>query len=158
VGQSAVFASANDGPFEWVGNALGGEFKVATPETGTYRFYSLAIDKVGNAESVRPQPSTVEVTHVGVEEIEPFTFALRPSYPNPFSESAIITYSVDESATATVAVYDVLGRRVKILEERTHEPGEHRVILDADGLANGLYFVRLGQGKKSATISVVLLN
>lgn len=158
VSRSAVFVSTNDGPFEWVGNAVVNQFRVSTPTAGNYSFYALAIDSVGNAESTRPEPSTVEVTSVGVEEIELLTFELRPAYPNPFAQSAVITYSLAQSDIAILTVYDILGRRVTVLVDRHHEPGNHRLIWRPQSLANGLYFVRLIQGTDRSTIPIVLVD
>ncbi|MEO8169000.1 MAG: hypothetical protein ABI623_12180, partial [bacterium] len=42
----------------------------------------------------------------------PAAFALKPSYPNPFNPSTIIRYELPREATVSLAVYDVLGRRV----------------------------------------------
>jgi hypothetical protein len=56
----------------------------------------------------------------------------------------------------TLAVYDVLGRRVRSLAEGPQRAGRHEVAFDASGLASGVYFVRLvtpaGQATRRLTV------
>jgi len=62
--------------------------------------------------------------------------------PNPFNPSTLIHFELGESMAVRLAVYDILGREVRILLDETVNAGEHRVNFDANGLPTGTYFYR----------------
>ncbi len=83
-------------------------------------------------------------------------FALDAGYPNPFAEQTTISYRLDARGPATLEVFDLLGRRVRVLADGDHTAGPHSVewdARDASGrfVSNGLYLVRLRAGDASAT-------
>ena len=63
--------------------------------------------------------------------------------PNPFADRATVSFSVAETSPVRLAVYDVLGREVAVLVDRTVEAGAHAATFDARGLAAGTYVYRL---------------
>lgn len=63
--------------------------------------------------------------------------------PNPLETEAVITYTLAERGDAALAVFDLLGRRVAVLAEGTHEAGVHHAVLDATALPSGVYIYRL---------------
>lgn len=68
---------------------------------------------------------------------------LLETYPNPARNRVTVRYGVPEDAGAARAsfeIYDVLGRRVKSVPV---EAGRHRRQFQVDGLASGVYFLRL---------------
>jgi hypothetical protein len=73
----------------------------------------------------------------------PSAFALRGAAPNPFRSITELEYDVPETAPVKIAVYDLLGRQVATLLDRTEKAGTHRVQFDGSGLASGVYLVRL---------------
>jgi hypothetical protein len=73
----------------------------------------------------------------------PAAFALRGAAPNPFGGTATLRYEVPAAARVTIAVYDLLGRRVATLFDGASEAGYHAVSWDARGLASGVYVVRM---------------
>lgn len=84
-------------------------------------------------------------------------FALDPAGPNPFRDGTRLALRLDRPAAATVAVYDVLGRRVALLHEGPLAAGRHVLAWDGTGasgqrLAAGLYVVRAVAGERQATL------
>jgi hypothetical protein len=77
---------------------------------------------------------------------EGLAFALGAPHPNPSSGRLAVSYTFDGSATATLAAYDVLGRRV--WTERLVASGD--VALDVSGWAPGVYLLRLEAGGEVA--------
>jgi hypothetical protein len=67
-------------------------------------------------------------------------------YPNPFSTSTGIRFSLPEPAHVSLIVYDLLGRQVARLEDRLMRAGSHRAVFDASRLPGGVYFYRLQAG------------
>ncbi len=62
--------------------------------------------------------------------------------PNPFRTRAEVVLRSSRSEDVTVAVYDVLGRKVASIHDGLLAPGEHRILLDASALPSGTYVVR----------------
>ena len=91
------------------------------------------------------------------EEI-PSRTGLLPAYPNPFNSSTTITYELDKGGPVDMALYDVLGRRITVLSHGRQEVGVHRVRLDAQRLASGLFFVRLAVPGKVFVDKVLLVK
>ena len=63
-----------------------------------------------------------------------------------------------EASYVKLAVYDVLGRKVRVLVEGAHEAGTHKVVFDASGLPSGTYFMRLETEAGVFTKSMLLLK
>ncbi len=83
--------------------------------------------------------------------------------PNPAASRSWIRFSVPVSGPARVAVYDVTGRHVRTLWDRTAESGEHAVEWDARGesgarVAAGVYLVRLQAAGATATARMVVVR
>ena len=79
----------------------------------------------------------------GNDEAFPATFSLEQNYPNPFTGSTMITFSLPEPQRITLRVYDLLGREIAILANGEHLAGRYEVRLDANALASGVYIYRL---------------
>ena len=85
-------------------------------------------------------------------------YELGTSYPNPFSESTTIRFTLPEPAHVSLEVFDMLGRRVQTLVATTLSTGDHAVTLDARNLPGGLYFLRFGTERFRASRSVLLVK
>lgn len=72
----------------------------------------------------------------------PRSLELHPNYPNPFSTSTTITYSIPVSTTVRIDVFDILGRIVETLRNEPHDEGTYTIHWQPD-VAPGVYFVRL---------------
>ncbi|NBC86999.1 MAG: T9SS type A sorting domain-containing protein, partial [Bacteroidetes bacterium] len=82
---------------------------------------------------------------------------LLGSAPNPVKSTGEIRYTLPEQANVRVALYDVLGREVRVLDQGARAARQHSVSLDASGLSSGVYFIRLeAMGQTRTTrVSVV---
>jgi hypothetical protein len=81
------------------------------------------------------------------------------NYPNPFRASTTVVYDLDRDGAIEVAVFDLLGRRVAVLDEGPRTAGQHTVSFDGNGLASGLYVVRLAvDGAMVATRAIMRVD
>ena len=64
------------------------------------------------------------------------------AYPNPLAGSGTIRLRLPEAASAEVAVYDVLGRRVAVLHDGTLAAGDHAFGTPSGRLTPGVYVVQ----------------
>jgi len=90
------------------------------------------------------------VTSTGVEEkmLASAPAFLAPAAPNPFGGVTEAELFLAEAGPATVAVYDVRGRRVATILDTNLSAGNHRVSWDGrdrngEALSSGVYFMRL---------------
>ncbi len=70
-------------------------------------------------------------------------YALRPNTPNPFAGTTALTYELPAASEMELAAYDVLGRKVVVLDAGARAAGAHRASFDARGLPAGVYTLRL---------------
>ena len=87
---------------------------------------------------------------MGLQDV-PGRFSLHPSVPNPAREQATITFNVPKQARVEVALFDVLGRRIRTLTDTERSPGQHDVRLEVQSLPSGTYFYRLSADGFSQT-------
>ena len=95
--------------------------------------------------------------------LEVFADALYQNYPNPFNPETVIGYVLGERKAVELAVYDVLGRRVRVLVRGEQGAGRYEVVWDgrdAGGrpVASGAYVVRLEAGGFTAIRKMLLLR
>ncbi len=110
-------------------------FRATDLEPGSHTFRLKQIDFDGAYE----YSAEVEVT-VGVVG----THLLSEVYPNPFNPQAQFNLAVSSSQDVTIAVYDVMGRRVAMLHEGQLDANEtYNFTVDGSNLASGAYFVRI---------------
>ncbi|GJM36543.1 MAG: hypothetical protein DHS20C18_55440 [Saprospiraceae bacterium] len=69
------------------------------------------------------------------------------SYPNPFSTTTSIRYTVETPADVNIQVFDGNGRLLTTLVNENHNKGDFEVRWDASSLPAGLYFARLTNGQ-----------
>ena len=94
---------------------------------------------------------------------QPDKIALAPNYPNPFNSNTAIEYQIDRHGMVEVALFDVLGRKVRTLVAGEQGPGRYH--LQWDGLtdtgaaaASGVYLYSLQVGDHRETRRLTLLK
>jgi hypothetical protein len=165
-----VLGDLNDFQFSETVTTLGSGLvnlidRLPPPERYTYNFEgnSQALDHI-LVSPVLARGVDYDIVHVSSEfagapsDHDPvlarlsFAAAEQPlalvAFPNPFRAATRIAYTMERPGPVQVTVYDVAGRRVRLLREHHETPGEHDVIWD--GLNDrrrptpaGVYFVRV---------------
>jgi len=97
------------------------------------------------------------------ELLTPEKFILHQNYPNPFNPTTTIKYELFQSSQVTISVYDILGRFVKTLVNRTQDPGVKTIQWDATNeqgnrVSAGVYIYKLKAGNFIETKEMVLLK
>ena len=93
---------------------------------------------------------------VATEETPPESVLALAVYPNPSRGETTVRFALDAPQRVTLAVFDVLGRRVLTDDLGAQPSGEGTRGLDAASLPAGLYVVRLtGDAGARATTRVV---
>jgi hypothetical protein len=84
-------------------------------------------------------------------------FILHPVYPNPFNSTSTIQVTLPQHSNLSVAVFNMLGKRVLSLADSEFSVGTHSFTLDASELSTGLYFLRADVRGQWADVQKVLL-
>lgn len=92
-----------------------------------------------------------------MEKVVPDEVTLT-SYPNPTAGQATLEYTLPKAKDVRLAVYDVLGRRVAVLEDGRKEAGRHRARLEAGRLSSGVYFFRLQAEGRTRTKKLTVVR
>jgi hypothetical protein len=99
---------------------------------------------------------------LGVSVDDPFAvpqaFELHPNYPNPFSRTTAISYTLPAAGQVSVQVYDAAGRLVRQLVDEHQGPGRQEVRFDADDLASGVYIYRVRYEQEVKTLRMTLVR
>jgi hypothetical protein len=90
--------------------------------------------------------------------LAPLDYALHQPYPNPTRGAAVIPFDLAERGPVTLAVYDLLGRRLVVLVDGVRDGGRYEAALDGASLPSGVYLVRLTAGGETRTRRVTLLR
>jgi hypothetical protein len=143
-------AVTTGGPFEQIGFVEGAG---TTSEPQDYRFTDAQLPYEAETLTYRLRQVDLDGAFEYSPEVEvtlatPEAFALQPAFPNPSYGATTLRFALPQAGPARLAVYDVLGRRVRLLEHRDYPAGVHHLRWDGHGaggvpLASGLYFVRL---------------
>jgi len=88
---------------------------------------------------------------------------LAQNTPNPFRGATRVCYELPRPASVKIAVHDVRGRQVAVLEDAFCEAGTGWVEWDGrsasgDPLPSGVYFYTITSGKQTQTRRMVLLK
>jgi hypothetical protein len=79
-------------------------------------------------------------------------------FPNPTNDVSTISFTLTESSSVTMEVYNTLGELVYSNGTETMNAGTQNVIFDGSELPNGIYFVNLTIGEQLITKKVSLLK
>ncbi len=117
--------------------AVGGNFPGAPDSTTQFpqtmivdyvRVYKDALTGLNDAPGVKDIPAKVEIQH---------------NYPNPFNPSTRFVYQLPDTRSVRLRVFDRVGREVAVLENGRRRAGEHTVTWNANGMASGVYVLKL---------------
>jgi len=88
-------------------------------------------------------------------------YALEQNYPNPFSNTTTVNFSVAERANVRIDIYDLKGTLVKSLVNEQLDPGSYPITWDGTDMsgadmASGTYIAKMTAGTFSSTVKMTL--
>ena len=86
----------------------------------------------------------------------PLDFGLEPNHPNPFRSFTTFRYTLPRPGQVELALYDVLGRKVRVLVDSREPAGKHSVRFSRGGLPAGVYLAVLFAGGLRSVRKVVV--
>jgi hypothetical protein len=101
--------------------------------------------------------SNIAIEKNPTDEI-PQRVSLGQNYPNPFNPTTKIEFALDRTQGIRLAIYDVLGRQVRVLVDGLQQAGEYSVSFDGSGLASGTYVYMLNTENDTAVRKMSLIK
>ncbi len=146
---NAVFPGASDG-FDYANL-----FEIVVAYAGVQGpEFALSIDDIVFSSGAPVDPST---SSEDPEAVLPGAVALSPAYPNPFTTQAQFDVTLQQTQPVRVEVFDMLGRSVQVLYDGVMMAGTpHRLTLDGQNLASGMYLYRVTTETFTTTRSIIL--
>jgi len=150
----------NTGSYTWT---------VPNSISSTCRVKAEAVDGAGNVGSdVSDAVFTIwgqsgAMNPVALASTTPHRLALQPVSPNPARAPVSMGFELPSRMHVSLALYDALGRRTKVLEDGFAEPGEHVVRWDGRDdsgrlAGDGVYFLRLRAGDSELNRRIALVQ
>ena len=99
-----------------------------------------------NLADVATNVLPVEIKNIKQEKLTTLNI-----YPNPFSQSTTINFSIVKSANVSLQIFDISGRLIKTLANEEMEAGNHEIkwnVSDERGVqvSTGIYYLKLITG------------
>ena len=93
----------------------------------------------------------------------PTEYYLDQNFPNPFNMQTIIQYGVPQKTVGRIAIYNILGQRIRTFELGEINPGRFRIQWDGknnygSGISSGVYIYRFESQKFISAKKLLLLK
>lgn len=148
---------------QYVSNTIDGPVTIAAQDAVPLNpgqmfdvYYAMALGANENAmlANIAAAEAKYNGIFVAVEENDNTQISTR-NYPNPFSQSTTISYQLKDAGKVNLKVFDACGREISTLVNENQPVGLHRVVFDADGLAEGLYYYTITTENQVTTRKMV---
>lgn len=135
-------------------------FNTLTMDSAALAEYGL--DEMDSYHSSDHSPRILDIKSqldIGIgESIIPTAIKISAPYPNPFNPQTSIQILLEQNTSLLVEVYDVKGSFVAQLANTYFQSGTHEIKFSKDGLASGIYFIKIQNNEFHRTFKVVLLK
>ena len=136
---------------------------VLEQELGGVMIWALSYDKTNNGQELIQSIQENYLSNYSEEpSLMPMNISLN-SYPNPFNPVTTLQYALPEDALVNIAIYDMMGRHVKTLINRSQTAGYMSVQWNAtndnnEPVSTGVYLYTIQAGEFRKTKKMVLLK
>lgn len=125
-------------------------------------------DEINNYSSYESLNSIIEAYQYAVENgpatsvkqiINKPERAVTYNYPNPFSKSTIISYTVNKNGPVKVAIYNVQGLLIDVLVNQKQKAGNYEITWNVPiHLQNGIYFFQIESTTNRLTKQMIIIK
>jgi protocatechuate 3,4-dioxygenase beta subunit len=180
-GATVYLLNTQGEPISWATSDQKGHFDILNVASGQYYLqvgkigFSTAYNgNVAKREQTTPLLAVNGVTEVNLTlkpaqstdvevEVLPEQVELVGNYPNPFNPETRIQFALPRPMHVTLAIFDLLGREVRRLQEGTLGEGRHSLLWDGrnakgEPMSSGLYWYRLVTPAATHTGKMVMMK
>ena len=95
---------------------------------------------------------------IGTENLVEPENSVYQNFPNPFTGQTTFSFKLESSSDVRIDVYDLLGREIETVIDRTCGPGLHEIKWNAGTLSPGQYIYKVKTGDKVEVKSMMIAN
>lgn len=154
-GNNFLIASSHSGVV-FMSNDIGDTWRNITDNLPSEIIYSIFFKDdmlfVCNVSGVWCRP----LSDLAIKEVYSPSELTIEAYPNPFTASTTISYSLPKRDNVTIEVFDILGRKIQTLANEVMDAGQHSVVFNGENLPLGMYTVKITSGASSQEMKVIL--
>ncbi len=135
-------------------------FNTLTMDSASLAEYGLEEMDSYNSSDHSPRVLDIKISsevEIG-EAVFPKNIKISAPYPNPFNPQTVIQIELGQNTHLFAEVIDVSGRFVMQLANEYFQSGTHEINFNKDGLASGIYFIKIQNNEFQRTFKVVLLK
>ncbi|MBN8583619.1 MAG: T9SS type A sorting domain-containing protein [Ignavibacteria bacterium] len=118
--------------------------------------YGYAVSSNGNI--IKLADTLNILTGINSNNNFPNEYSLSQNYPNPFNPSTNISFSVPQSSSVKISVFDLLGRELSTPVNEFKQAGNYEITFDAGRLGSGVYYYRMTAGYFTETKKMIVLK
>ena len=113
------------------------------------------------------EPDTVFITVHELmdagDQLQNLKTALHANFPNPFSISTVLSFSLKENSYVEIDIYNLKGERVTSLTKEEYDSGNHEVEWNGTDqfgqrVSPGIYFCRITAGQYVSTNKMIMMK
>jgi hypothetical protein len=164
---SSGLTATTAGPADVSQVIANGPFSIAPNQSIHLEYAMLAgaslSDLRANADAAIALAQQLFATSVSEPPAVPTEYSLKQNYPNPFNPSTEIRYELARSGSVELAVYNLLGQKIRTLVNQTQPAGVYSAQWDGQddfgrAAASGVYLYQLTAGDFKETRKMLLLR
>jgi hypothetical protein len=144
------------GNIQW-DNTIGGSYQdylLSVDQTddkgyilGGWSFSNVSGDKTENNSGWGPEYWIIKLspdslTYTSVPDLHPQELAIH-AFPNPFSISVTISFTLDKSEKISIQIFDLNGRIVSTLANDVYDAGKYFIEWNARYVSSGIYILNI---------------
>ncbi len=122
--------------------------------------YNLFVDIQGDGtfDSTIIPTSVTDIEETFYYNVIIYEFSLQQNYPNPFNPTTKINYALPKASFVTLKIFDLLGKEIVTLIDRTQQSGRYDITFDASKLPSGMYIYQLVAGNFNQSKKMILIK
>ena len=96
-----------------------------------------------SGDGIWRRPVSEIITGINENHISTEDFTLSQNFPNPFNPMTKINFKLNQSLFTKLTVYDISGKKIKVLFDGHTNEGSYSVSFDGSDFPSGVYLYRL---------------
>jgi len=94
--------------------------------------------------------------NVGIQETEFNAASVSQNFPNPFTNTSIVSVNLTQATNLSLEVFNLTGQKVYEVNNGHSNAGTHNLVINAENLSSGVYFYTVNAGNNAITKKMIV--